>query len=200
MAIRMIVAMLVGTALAFGWGAVSWTSGMWGFAFRPMPGSSPAITGEAVVAVMSGAADRDAAYIHPSPPETSGMTAQQSALARESYLAEHRRGPLVMVLVRNQGVDPSGPTVLLKGFLIELFCTALLAAIIGTACKFGARLQDRLALGVLVPAFAVLSTHGVLWNFMHLPDAYALALFLDGMAAWTLAGIACAIIIRPGKG
>ena len=200
MAIRMIVAMLVGTVLAFGWGAVSWTSGMWDFAFRPMPGGSAVATGEAVSAVMAGASDRDAAYIHPSPPDVASMGAQQAALSREAYLEEHRRGPLLMVLVRNQGVDPSGPTVLLKGFLIELFCTALLAAIIGTACKFGARLQDRLALGVLVPAFAVLSTHGVLWNFMHLPDAYALALFLDGMAAWTLAGIACAIIIRPGKG
>ena len=200
MAIRMIVAMLVGTVLAFGWGAVSWTSGMWDFAFRPMPGESAVATGEAVSAVMAGASDRDAAYIHPSPPDVASMGAQQAALAREAYLEEHRRGPLLMVLVRNQGVDPSGPTVLLKGFLIELFCTALLAAIIGTACKFGARLQDRLALGVLVPAFAVLSTHGVLWNFMHLPDAYALALFLDGIVAWTLAGIACAIIIRPGRG
>ena len=37
MPIRMLIAILVGTVLAFGWGAVSWTSGMYDFAFKPLP-------------------------------------------------------------------------------------------------------------------------------------------------------------------
>lgn len=196
MALRMILAMVVGTVLAFGWGAVSWTTGMWDFAFRPIPGGPAA---GAVIAAQVGSADRDGAFIHPAPPVTAGMPAQEAAIAEAAYLEDHRRGPLVMVLLRRQGVDATSPTVLLKGLAIELFCTALLAAVIGAACKFGARTQDRLAIGILVPAFAMLSTHGVLWNFMHLPDAYAIALFLDGMAAWTLAGVACALIIRPAR-
>jgi hypothetical protein len=56
-----------------------------------------------------------------------------------------------------------------------------------------------LALGIVVPAFAMLSSHAVVWNFFHLPDAFSMFLFFDGMIAWTLAGLACAFIIKPTK-
>jgi hypothetical protein len=195
MAIRMIVAMLVGTVLAFGWGAASWTSGLYDFAFRPFPGD----TGAAIAAQVASSADRDGAFLYPSPPSAEGMTEQQAQLAQDAFLAEHRKGPLVMAIVRREGVDPMGPTVLAKGFAIEFFCTAMLAAIVGIAAKFGARTPDRLALALLVPLFAVLATHGVLWNFFHLPDSYALALFIDGLVGWTLAAVPCALIIKPTR-
>ena len=191
MATRMLIAILVGTVLAFGWGAVSWTSGMYDFAFKPLP------DGAAVAAGIESAVTADGAYLYPAPPAASGLSPQQAAIANEAYVAEHRRGPLLMALVRREGVDPLSPTVLARGFVIELFGTGLLAAIIAVACKFGARTQDRLALAVAVPAFAMLSSHAVTWNFFHLPDLYSIVLFVDGMAAWTLAGIACALIIRP---
>jgi hypothetical protein len=187
----MLIAILVGTVLAFGWGAVSWTSGMYDFAFKPLP------DGAAVAAGIDSSVTADGAYLYPAPPAASGLSPQQAAIANEAYVAEHRRGPLLMALVRREGVDPLSPTVLARGFVIELFGTGLLAAIIAVACKFGARTQDRLALAVAVPAFAMLSSHAVTWNFFHLPDLYSIVLFVDGMVAWTLAGIACALIIRP---
>lgn len=193
MSIRMMVAIVVGTVLAFGWGAVSWTSGMYDFAMKPLP------SGEALAATFESAASTDGAYIYPAPPVTTGMTAQQSTIATNAYLEEHRNGPLMLVLLRRDGVDAMSPTVLVRGFMIEFFGTALLAAIIAVACKFGARLQDRLALGIAVPAFAMLSSHAVVWNFFHLPDSFSMVLFLDGMVAWSLSGIACALIIKPTK-
>jgi hypothetical protein len=45
----------------------------------------------------------------------------------------------------------------------------------------------------------MLSSHAVVWNFFHLPDAFSMFLFIDGMIAWTLAGLACAFIIKPTK-
>jgi hypothetical protein len=86
-----------------------------------------------------------------------------------------------------------------RGFAIELFATALLAAVFGIAAKFGARPQDRLAMALLVPLFAVLATHGVIWNFFHLPDGYSIALFVDGLVTWVVAAIPCAVIIRPSR-
>jgi hypothetical protein len=44
-----------------------------------------------------------------------------------------------------------------------------------------------------------MGTHAVDWNFLHLPDGYAIALFVDGLVAWLLAGVACALIISPRK-
>ena len=193
MAARFILAILVGTVLAFAWGAVSWTSGMYDFAFRPMPGGA-----DAAARIVSGV-EQDAAYIHPSPPDLRGLTEQQAAIAQRAYEEEHRRGPLVMALVRREGVDASGPTVLVRGFLVELFATALMAAVMGLACRAKAKLRERMALAFLVPAFAMVATHGVLWNFLHLPAEYSMALFVDGFVAWALAGLACAFIIRPSK-
>ena len=189
----MLVAIVVGTVLSFSWGAFSWTSGMYDFAMKPLP------SGEALAATLESAAATDGAYIYPAPPVTTGMTAQQSTIATNAFLEEHRNGPLILVLLRRDGVDAMSPTVLARGFMIEFFGTALLAAIIAVACKFGARLQDRLALGIAVPAFAMLSSHAVVWNFFHLPDSFSMVLFLDGMVAWSLSGIACALIIKPTK-
>lgn len=190
---RMLIAIVVGTVLAFGWGAVSWTTGIYDFAFKPLP------SGDGVAATFESAAATDGAYIYPAPPVTTGMTAQQSTIATNAYLEEHRKGPLMLVLLRRQGVDPMSPTVLARGFVIEFFGTGLLAAIIAVACKFGARLQDRLALGIIVPAFAMLSSHAVVWNFFHLPDSFSIVLVVDGMIAWSLSGVACALIIKPSK-
>ena len=189
----MLIAIVVGTVLAFGWGAVSWTTGIYDFAIKPLPG------GDGLAATFESASATDGAYIYPAPPATAVMTGQQSTIATNSYREEHRNGPLMLVLLRRQGVDPMSPTVLVRGFMIELFGTGLLAAIIAVACKFGARLQDRLALGIVVPAFAMLSSHAVVWNFFHLPDSFSMVLFIDGMIAWTLAGLACALIIKPAK-
>jgi hypothetical protein len=193
MAIRILLATVVGAVLAFGWGAFSWTSGLYDFAFRPMPGGSDA------GARLAAAVPEDGAYLYPAPPSLEGMTPQQATIAQDAFLAEHRSGPLVMAVVRKQGIDPESPTVLVRGFAIELFAAGLLAAVFGVAAKFGARPQDRLALALLVPLFAVLATHGVIWNFFHLPDGYSIALFVDGLVTWALASIACAVIVRPSR-
>jgi hypothetical protein len=158
-----------------------------------MPGGSDA------AARLAAAVPEDGAYLYPSPPATEGMSPQQASIAQDAFLAEHRSGPLVMAVVRKQGIDPESPTVLVRGFAIELFATALLAAVFGIAAKFGARPQDRLAMAFLVPLFAVLATHGVIWNFFHLPDGYSIALFVDGLVTWVVAAIPCAVIVRPSR-
>lgn len=191
MAIRLLVATLAGAALAFGWGALAWTSDLYGFAVRPLPGSA------AIAAQVAAVAEGDGAFMHPAPPDVSGLDARQAAIAQGAYLEEHRRGPLMMVLLRGEGADPMSPTVLAKGFAIEFFAAGLLAAVIGVACRMGARLRERMALAFAVPMFAMLASHGVQWNFFHLPDAYSIAVFADGLVSWTLAGIACALIVRP---
>ena len=194
MRVRVLTAILVGTVLAFGWGAVSWTSGLYAAAFRPLPGG-----GEIAAQIDAATAGGDGAFIHPAPPEVADLNDQQRAIAQDAYAAEHRKGPLVMALVRRQGVDPMSANVLVRGFVLEFFCVSLLAAVMALAARYGMRVQHRLALAVFIPLFAVMGTHAVDWNFLHLPDGYAIALFVDGLVAWLLAGVACALIISPRK-
>jgi hypothetical protein len=194
MRVRVLTAILVGTVLAFGWGAVSWTSGLYAAAFRPLPGG-----GEIAAQIDAATAGGDGAFIHPAPPQVADLNDQQRAIAQDAYAAEHRKGPLVMALVRRQGVDPMSANVLVRGFVLEFFCVSLLAAVMALAARYGMRVQHRLVLAVFIPLFAVMGTHAVDWNFLHLPDGYAIALFVDGLVAWLLAGVACALIISPRK-
>ncbi len=191
---RVLTAIIVGTVLAFGWGAISWTSGIYGSAFRPLPGG-----GEIAARIDAATAGGEGAFIHPSPPQVADLNDQQRAIAQDAYAAEHRKGPLVMALVRRQGVDPMSASVLVRGFVLEFFCVSLLAAVMALAARYGMRVQHRLLLAALIPLFAVMGTHAVDWNFLHLPDGYAIALFVDGLVAWLLAGVACALIIAPRK-
>jgi len=191
---RVLTAIIVGTVLAFGWGAISWTSGIYGSAFKPLPGG-----GEIAARIDSATAGGEGAFIHPAPPQVADLNDQQRAIAQDAYAAEHRKGPLVMALVRRQGVDPMSANVLVRGFVLEFFCVSLLAAVMALAARYGMRVQHRLLLAALIPLFAVMGTHAVDWNFLHLPDGYAIALFVDGLVAWLLAGVACALIIAPRK-
>jgi len=191
---RVLTAIIVGTALAFGWGAISWTSGIYGSAFKPLPGG-----GEIAARIDAATAGGEGAFIHPAPPQVADLNDQQRAIAEDAYAAEHRKGPLVMALVRRQGVDPMSANVLVRGFVLEFFCVSLLAAVMALAARYGMRVQHRLLLAALIPLFAVMGTHAVYWNFLHLPDGYAIALFVDGLVAWLLAGVACALIIAPRK-
>lgn len=193
MATRILIATIVGAVLAFCWSGVGWIGGFYSFGFKPMPAESTFAT------QLDAAVPADGAYYWPPMPETAGLSAQQAQLAKDAMLAQHEKGPLVLALVRKQGVDMGSPTVMVRGFLIELFATALLAAIVAIAAKFGARTADRIALVFVVAAFAMLSSHAVMWNFFHLPDLYSIALFIDGFGAWLLAGLACALIIKPTR-
>lgn len=191
---RVLTAIIVGTALAFGWGTISWASGIYGSAFKPLPGG-----GEIAARIDAATAGGEGAFIHPAPPEVADFNDQQRAIAEDAYAAEHRKGPLVMALVRRQGVDPTSANILVRGLVLEFFCVSLLAAVMALAARYGMRVQHRLLLAALIPLFAVTGTRAVDWNFLYLPDGYAIALFVEGLVAWLLAGVACALIITPRK-
>jgi hypothetical protein len=162
MRVRIIVAIVVSAVLAFGWGALAWSTGLYeGWAFRSLP--------------------------------------QGDGLALEQARSQRERGPHIMVLVRHQPVPAAGDLTLVKGFALELFVCAILAGVMAIAAKWGMPVQDRLAIAFAFAAFAMCSTPAVQWNFWHLPDTFGLATAADAFVTWLVAGVTCALIIRPLK-
>ncbi len=198
MSLRILLAIVVATVLAFMWGGFAWTSGLYsGWAFKGMP---PASVGEQSLGAHLGEVlAEDGAYMYPAWPEEAGASDQQAALAMEQFMSERERGPQIMVLVNHSGIRAEGDMTMVRGFILEFFTSAIVAAIIAIAAKFGARLQDRIAIAFGIAAFAVCAGPAVQWNFLHMPDNYALAIGVDVFVAWLLAGLACAFIIRPLK-
>ncbi|MBL9141031.1 MAG: hypothetical protein JNK53_04120 [Phycisphaerae bacterium] len=198
MSLRILVAIVVATVLAFSWGGFAWTSGLYeGWAFRPLPQDSgpPNDLSER----LAGALRESGAYVYPGWPVTEGVSEQQAKLAMASWEAQREAGPQMMVLVNHQGIAASGDMTMARGFVLEFFTSAIIAVVIAIAAKFGAHAQDRIAIAFAMAAFAVCAGPAVQWNFLHLPDSYALAMGIDTFMAWLLAGLACALIIRPLK-
>lgn len=193
MNVRILVAALVAAVVVFVWGAVGWAGGLYSFGFKPMP------AGNDLAAQLAASVPESAGYYYPPLPDTLGMTPQQAELAMQEANERYRTGPIMLALVHKGGVDPQSPTIFLRGFAIEFFACAVLAAIMGIAAKFGARTQDRVALALALAAFVVLGVHGVMWNFMHIPDSFSIAMAIDGFVGWSLAGLVCALIVRPRR-
>lgn len=193
MKVRILGAVVVAAVLAFGWGAVAWPIGSFymGWAFKPMP--QP----EQVASHLEPLIQEDGAYFYPPMPETKAGDAATADLVRQSWRAQTEKGPIMLLLVRQHGFDPDDITLVLRGFVLDFFTAAIVAGIMAIACKFGVHTPDRIALAIFLAFFAVLAGGGTMWNFFHLPDNYALAVAIDTFVSWLLAGVACAVIIRP---
>jgi len=193
MRIRVIVAVVVATSLAFGWGAVAWSMGLYtGWAIRSMP------QGDGLPEAMAAAMAEPAAYVHP-PLRSEDPDPKADPIGFELRRNMREQGQHFMVLSSRPNLGDGPDFTLLKGFALELFTSGILAAIMAIAAKFGARLADRISLAFAAALFAVFAGPVVQWNFWHLPSNYAMAIGIDTYVTWLLAGLACAIIIRPER-
>jgi hypothetical protein len=194
MRVRIIVAIVVSAVLAFGWGALAWSTGLYeGWAFRSLP------QGDGLPERIAAQAGEDGAYVFPPWRMEPDDNPQRAAVALEQARSQRERGPHIMVLVRHQPVPAAGDLTLVKGFALELFVCAILAGVMAIAAKWGMPVQDRLAIAFAFAAFAMCSTPAVQWNFWHLPDTFGLATAADAFVTWLVAGVTCALIIRPLK-
>lgn len=188
---RVLLATLIGAIIVFMWGFVSWAAlQLYQDAFPSLPNES------AVTAMLNENLPESGAYIFPGMPEhTPDMTeAEQNAVFAE-WEARHERGPIGMILFHKPGAPAMAPTVLLGGFSAHLIAALLMSIILLVARQ--PSFFARYTIAVLMAIFAVTMTHGVNWSFFYLPNDYTLALVVDGIIAWALAGFVIALIVKP---
>ena len=89
----------------------------------------------------------------------------------------------------------SDPRVFVRGFLIELFATAALVALIGLGGSGHGPLRRFMVLLAAV-VFMNMGVHLVAWNFQYVPTDWTLAMIMDSAVTWTLAGLPAVIFLR----
>jgi hypothetical protein len=181
---------VVGAVLLCAWGGFAWAGGLYNRFMLPMPG------GDAVVQVIESAAPRSGMYIHP-PQADLENAATLTDVEREQKARQERfrKGPIIMMALTKGPQDPDDPRMLVRGFLIEFFATAMLVAVIGLAGSGHGRLRRFLALQAMV-AFMVLSTHMISWAFMFAPNDWTAVLVFDSWVGLTLAGLPAVFLMR----
>jgi hypothetical protein len=187
---RFLLSSVVGAVLLFAWGGFAWAGGLYNRFMLPMPG------GDAVVQVIESAAPRSGMYIHP-PQADLDNAATLTDVEREQKARQERfrKGPIIMMALTKGPQDPDDPRMLVRGFLIEFFATAMLVAVIGLAGSGHGRLRRFLALQAMV-AFMVLSTHMISWAFMFAPNDWTAVLVFDSWVGLTLAGLPAVFLMR----
>ncbi len=190
MPMRFLLSSVVGAVLLFAWGGFAWAGGLYNRFMLPMPG------GDAVVQVIESAAPRSGMYIHP-PQADLENAATLTDVEREQKARQERfrKGPIIMMALTKGPQDPDDPRMLVRGFLIEFFATAMLVAVIGLAGAGHGRLRRFLALQAMV-AFMVLSTHMISWAFMFAPNDWTAVLVFDSWVGLTLAGLPAVFLMR----
>jgi hypothetical protein len=190
MPMRFLLSSVVGAVLLFAWGGFAWAGGLYNRFMLPMPG------GDAVVQVIESAAPRSGMYIHP-PQADLENAATLTDVEREQKARQERfrKGPIIMMALTKGPQDPDDPRMLVRGFLIEFFATAMLVAVIGLAGSGHGRLRRFLALQAMV-AFMVLSTHMISWAFMFAPNDWTAVLVFDSWVGLTLAGLPAVFLMR----
>jgi len=187
---RFLLSSVVGAVLLFAWGGFAWAGGLYNRFMLPMPG------GDAVVQVIESAAPRSGMYIHPPQADLeNAATLTDVEREQKSRQERFRKGPIIMMALTKGPQDPDDPRMLVRGFLIEFFATAMLVAVIGLAGSGHGRLRRFLALQATV-AFMVLSTHMISWAFMFAPNDWTAVLVFDSWVGLTLAGLPAVFLMR----
>ena len=190
MVIRYLLACVVGAMLAFTWGGIAWGNNLWAWAMKPV--TAPAELLSAVQMNMS----QSGALLYPGfPVLPATATAAEKKASDDATVAAYKKGPVFTVLFHKDGADMSDPRVFVRGFLIELFATAALVALIGLGGSGHGPLRRFMVLLAAV-VFMNMGVHLVAWNFMYVPTDWTLAMIMDGAVTWTLAGLPAVIFLR----
>lgn len=188
---RLIIGAAVAAVLVFFWGFLAW-AGLHlykDWAFRGLSNES------VFVSAMETGDHQSGAYFVPWVEHADTMTEAESKAAMETWVAKHKSGPLALVIYNAQGADPESPVMLARGFAITFFAALLLGVVVRHAgCK---SYVGRVLVAVTAVLFAITITHGIMWNYFHLPLNYTQAMMIDGTVGWAIGSLVLAAFIKP---
>ena len=116
--------------------------------------------------------------------------------ALESFVEKHERGPIGVVFVA-PGSPVMAPAVLANGFALDLIGAAILAWLMTLAARGGAGFFTRWSIALAGGVLVATQAHISYWNWMAFPLDHTVAMSLDMIVGWGLAGAVQAALVRP---
>jgi hypothetical protein len=176
--LRTLVAALIGAVVLFAWGAVYWMfiidkSG----AIRSVPNEA-AIVGNLKTNIGS-----SAVYMFPAYPEPNAGEA-----AMQDFARRYKEGPVGAIIYRAEGGEHMPPSMMARGFLINLASAVLVTIVLQAMAAGGLGFARRWAIAIMFGLFAALSTDALRGNWMPFPEPWTRALMFETIVAWVLAG------------
>jgi hypothetical protein len=178
----MLVGSLLSAVAMFAWGFLFWTT--------PLGKATLAhgVDSERAQEALGQLFPADGAYFVPD---------RSEGESQESWIGQHRRGPLALVFIHRAGADPMQPIVFVNGFLHMLITCVVIAWLLGKAVpalpSYGARVGFVLLAGFAATFWG--HAGDPIWFFN--PWKYHLMAMFYDLVAWGLAGLILARFVRP---
>ncbi len=190
---RIGLAALLGGAIMFGWGFVSWMYIPW-HVMQTMPAENQIVQSMGTAGLTTGV------YYYPNTPRASDDLAPEAMAAQlETAQDKHREGPIMTVAYRAEGAEMMGVMTMVTGFIINLV-TALVAAImLNMAAGSIGGYMGRLMFVTLLGVYAAFAVNLMDWNWAYAPMRFTLELAVDGVVGALLMGLVVAALVKPGS-
>jgi len=155
---------------------------------------------DSLIVVMRSTMNAKTIYVFPGKPQpTPEMTAEQKEATMKAWEQKYQRGPTGMIIYDPYGSSPMMPSQLAVGFIICFISAALAGWLLArsTAITSGylARVMYCGVLGIFVSVVA----HLTYWNWMGFPLDYTIAIMVDVIIGWILAGLGIAAVVKEKK-
>jgi hypothetical protein len=187
--VRLLVAVLLAAVVQFAWGFAFWTK---------LPLAKEAVQklpdGDRLAGVLEESIPQTGVYFHPA---GDCPMCSDDKEAVEKFLAASRRGPLLQVIYRKEGMEPMSAATMALGF-VHLAAGSLLAGMLLLLAlpALGSYLS-RVLFVFGLGAFAVVAIQFANPVWFHHPWKFTLVQSLYDAVGWLLAGVVMAAVIRP---
>ena len=182
---KIILSAVLGGLTLFVWGMLSWIILPFHSAtMKDMPNE------QAIVDALRANLTEPGIYVYP------GMSDYETD--KQVWTAKYKRGPIIPMLVYYpHGIEPMELTMHLKGLCIYILAAGLSALMLAMVVSAVPSYGRRILMGTMLGVFAALVSHFMLWNYAMIPAGFTLAMSLDLVVGWTLAGAVIGKIIKP---
>jgi hypothetical protein len=186
---------LVGAVIIFVWSFLAWgviplhTSTMRNVANE-----------DTLITVMRSSMDTKTVYLFPGmPPNVPGMTAEQQEAAMKEWEKKYEKGPTGMIFYDPKGSSPMMPVQMVVGFIICFLSAALAGWLLTRSTAISSGYIARVMYCGVLGIFISLVAHLTNWNWMGYPLDYTIAMTVDTIISWLLAGCGIAAIVKEKK-
>ncbi len=182
---------VVGGVILFLWGALVWSVLPLHTAWMKTPANE-----DAVLAAMKQSMGPKGVYFLPAEPAREGKTlAEQDALLKERT-RKMEEGPNAIVVYDPAGMPSMAAGQMVSGLLISFLSAFLASWLLARSTAFNAGYIARVAFCGVLGVFVSLVIHLGNFNWMGYPGDYTVAMIVDTVGGWVLAGLGIAAIVK----
>ena len=185
---------LAGGILLFLWGAISWV-------ILPFNSATlhPSFNESIVLNAMKESMPAKGMYALPAMPHKKGMSAAEYDTLYRQWTEKVKAGPSALVIFNPQGLEQMRADQMVYGLLNSILCALIGVWFLMRSTAFDSSYFARVAyfgmFGILVSFFVHFSNY----NWFDYPADFTIAMVLDSVLGWLVAGVGAAAVVKGKK-